>query len=123
MIRLIRSLIEDPSFHFLLTGLPSMIATVFIALSGHYAFSYTDSRHRKLVAVGALLVAISFVGGILINYVLNSSIDMDNYLVYVKANHLLYGLGLLLFSLGIFRLLQERTSQSQANQHTKGPFM
>lgn len=114
---------QDLEFYFYsLIGIPSLISAVFIGLAGHYIRYHRISNHHGVIAWGSGLFVLGAVLSVIGSTFLSSLIVFDYYMLVAQFNRLLQGIGLMLFSFGIYKLVQEMSGEPSTFSNEKGPF-
>lgn len=105
-----------------LVGIPGLIATLFIGLAGHYVRYHRLGSYHGVIGLGSALFVLGALLSLLIGTVLSSLVLLDHYLLIVQGNQLLQGIGLLLFSYGMYKFVQEKSGEPSTFTDHKGPF-
>lgn len=114
---------EDLEFYFYsLVGIPSLIAAAFIGLTGHYVRYHRIGDYHGVIGLGSGLFVLGALLGILGSTILSSLILFDHYMLVAQANRILQGIGLLIFSYGMYKFVQEKSGEPSTFTNGKGPF-
>ena len=121
---LLQGFLSDPRMTVSLLGaMPGFIATILMALVGQHFWSNKLGSHYHLIALGALLVVISYFSGFFINSLMSSHLAIEQFLTILSVNNGLFGLGQLLFFLGIYRWVKTKSTTVEPEEHLRGPFI
>ena len=106
-----------------LIAIPGLIAALFIGLAAHYVHFHRIGKYHRLIAIGGGLFVLGAALGLFMNFFLSSLVVIDNYILISQINRLFQSIGLLIFSFGVYKLVQERSSAPTSIRDNKGPFL
>lgn len=119
-------LLSEPEYLLaIVVYLPTLISIVLVALIGHHIWYHKIGRNSGLIAVGAILILLSFAAGGLMNFVFlpTGAIEHEKIIFFYQANGLLSGLGYMLFFWGIYQYFRTEQQSDTPTTSMKGPFI